>query len=454
MASTTIKQLEIRSELTWAEIDGSLGQPVSDTTLTNWETVEFLDASQVTVLGEAIQDPGTAARAGFYQNPPSPVLTSQNIPIKSGTMTIDFYLRSTGNYTFDGGLRKLFATRMDHADNVGSSATEITSVTSSTDGSTLALDDPTAVAAGDMVMCFPTNGGVTHYAHVMTASPDPVLVTPALPASFTAGYCLKISEWSVPAAGGDPVYNGISSPSVTIRATGDGWKSVAYGCTLTNLTITGSGEDGRPIKCTATIDLPFVIDTLGSYVPAPVTDVHGIIEHSLGSPLAVGVAKSVSAMTTADDEGDAQDSNISGACTDEWTLTLNWTCDQMTCGSTYLGRGPLEASDLELTLQTTLARAAAGVNSTNTLISTIRSQWEQSQLRTIVLGFDSKEIDDGTNFGTGGCIAILAAGVQDSSFLTIDEGKGFQRVAVTWTAGPYGRHSTSSNNKLFALALN
>lgn len=457
MGATTIKQLEIRPETTWAELDTATGLPVAASGLTGWETVEFIDASQVTVLGETKQDDGSAARAGFYVNPPEPLIgppPEYEAP-KSGSMTLDFYLRPSGGGSINAGLRRLFGTRMALADAGGPAEEQIASYASSSTGSTLTMSAATALAAGDTVIILPDGGGVVYYAHVMTASGTTVLVTPALPSGLGLEYLIKLSTWTVPTAGGDPVYNGTSSPSVTLRATGDGWQSIAYGCTLTALTITGTGSDTRAVHCTATIDLAYVRDDFNAtFKPAPATSHHGgAIEHSLGSPLSAGADVSVSAMLTADDTGDAIDTQLPGACVDEWTLTMSWTTDQLTCGSYYLGRGPLEASALELTLATTLARAAAGVNSTVSLIGELEGQWDFAALRTLVLGFDAPAEDGQANRGSGGCIMLTAAGIQDGSFLTVDEGKGFQRVAVTWTMGPYGRHSAATNNS-FILALN
>lgn len=457
MGATTIKQLEIRPETTWAELDTATGIPAAASGLTGWETVEFIDAAQVTVLGETKQDPGSAARAGFYQNPPEPLIGTppEYESPKSGSMTLDFYLRPSGGGAINVGLRRLFGTRMALTDANSPSEENISSYTSSSTGSTLTMGSATALAAGDTVIILPDGGGVVYYAHVMTASGTTVLVTPALPTGLALEYLIKLSTWTVPTAGGDPVYNGTSSPSVTLRATGAGWQSIAYGCTLTALTITGTGDDTRAIHCTATIDLAYVRDDFSAtHTPAPATSHHGgAIEHSLGSPLSAGADISAAAMLTADDAGDAIDTRLPGACVDEWTLTMTWTTDQLTCGSYYIGRGPLEASALELTLTTTLARAAAGVNSTVSLIGEVKGQWEAAALRTLVLGFDAPAEDGQANRGSGGCIMLTAAGIQDGSFLTVDEGKGFQRVAVTWTMGPYGRHSAADNNS-FILALN
>lgn len=455
MASTTIKQLEIRPETSWCEIDTSVGLPAADSTLTGWQTVEFIDASQVTVMGESKQDPGSAARAGYYTNPAEPLIATGDIPCKSGTMTLDFYLRPSGtNANSDDGLRALFGTRMVYDDASLPTPETVSSVTLDSTGSHLTMGAATSLAAGDVILMIPSAGGVAHYGFVVSASGTSVDTTPALPAGVSIAFAQKLSQWKIPTASGDPVYNGVSSPSCTIRAIGDGWKSVAYGCTLTGLTLTGTGDDTRAVHCTATIDLAFVIDSTGSFTPMPVTDpLGGRIEHSLASPLLGGVTKTLQSMMTADDSGDGNDSAISGACVDEWTLTLTWTCDTLNCGSFWIGRGPLEASALECTLQTLLAKAAGGTGSTDTLMDSILPQWEQGKLRSLILGFDASAEDGSSNNGTGGCIALLGAGIQDGSFLTIDEGKGFQRVSVTWNAGPYGRLSTASDNIIFALAI-
>lgn len=361
-------------------------------------------------------------RSGYYANAPEPLVTGGNKPVKRGTLSIDFYLRpaNTDNPLYDGGLNLLFGTRFFYETGGGESA-EITAVSNNT-----ITFESNFANVGQVLRITPSEGGPSFYCHVISfdSVTNVYTVIPSLAGLVNAGdTAYTMYDFRLPSRGGDPVKNGgsdplneSSQPTVCFRLTGDGWRQVCYGCALTALTMTGTGTDSRAVKCTATIDVAYAEDVspVENY-PLP-ERIGGRILHSLAAPLVMSTKYTTEAPTAAD-------ASSPGQCVDSWTLTLNWTCEGSTCGNTYIGRAPLEATNLEASLDLILGGTEA--------LSDLTTQWQGGQKRAISLGFDA-------SYGfsnSGGCVLIPAAVISDGTVSTVDLGAGFVRTHVILAPG-------------------
>lgn len=432
MASSNIRALEIAPEPTYC----NLSDGIPSTTDLDFQAVEFIDASQIAPISDTFEDT-EGGRSGYYANAPEPLVTAGNKPVKRGTLSIDFYLRPVGDYSFFEGLRLLLGTRFKAKEAAGGPY-QISAVSTNT----ITLVNG-AAAVGDILAITRDESEQTFYAHVTNVSgtlPQVCTVTPPLAGLvFADDYARVIHQFLLPSRGGDPVRGGsvsplptTSQPTVCLRLTGDGWRQVCYGCALTALTMTGTGTDTRSVKCTATIDVAYAEDVspVTSY-PLP-ERFGGAVLHSLAAPLVM------SSTYVSTPPATAYASNP-GQCVDSWTLTLNWTCEGSTCGNTYIGRAPLEATNLEASLDLILGGTQA--------LSDLTTQWEQGEKRAISLGFNS--IINGEN---GGCVIIPAAVISDGTVSTVDLGAGFVRTHVILAPGLMTL-DTSGDNPMIQIGL-
>lgn len=428
MGSSNIRALEIAIEPSYCNMtDG-----VPSTSGLSFDAVEFIDASQITPVSETMQDV-EGGRSGYYTSTPEALITPSGTPVKKGSLTIDFYLRARGGTaTMTDGLRALLGTRMALNTKAITSAS-VTAVATNTItlGSALA-------AVGDVIACTPESDGPTYYAHVSSVSTNTITVNPPLAGLVANGDTVYVlSDFRLPVRGGDPVAAGSVSPyptstppTVCLRLTGDGWRQICYGCQLTALTITGTGSDSRAVKMTATINVPYATPASATTAYPFPSQSGGRIEHSLAAPLVMS-----SSFTTA-----VPTSKLSTyPCVDSWTLTLTWTCEGSTCGNTYVGTAPLEATALECTLDLILGGTA--------LQSTLLAGWLDGSMRGVALGMSANLSE-----GEGAAIIIPGAIVTDGSVSTVDLGAGYTRTHVVLAPGAYSLDA-SGTNPMIQLAL-
>ena len=417
MASSNIRALEIAPEPSYCNlIDG-----YPSTSGLDFTAVEFIDASQITPISDTFQDT-EGGRSGYYANPPEPLVSSDGDIVRRGTITLDFYLRPRGTSDLLDGLRVLLGTRFKAVEK-SSDSYDIVSISNNV----ITFTDDSGLSVGD-VLCIP-KGSQVFYTHVINVSVNAssqqvCTVIPSLAGLVEAGDSAYVMcRFELPSKGGDPVRGGnisplstTSQPSVALRLTGDGWRQVCFGCVLTALTITGTGTDTRSVKCSATIDVAFAKD-ISSTTDYPLPERSGgKILHSLAAPLVISDSYLNSPPT-------GNYASNPGQCVDSWTLTLNWTCEGATCGNTYVGRAPLEATNLEATLELILGGMT-------TLSQFAYNRWITMQKTGLSLGFNTTEEDN-----CGGCIIIPAAIVKDGTVATVDLGAGFIRTHINLSPG-------------------
>ncbi len=417
MASSNIRALEIAPEPTYC----NLSDGIPSTEGLDFQAVEFIDASQITPISDTFEDT-EGGRSGYYANAPEPLVTGGNKPVKRGTLSIDFYLRPAASFDpiSDGGLNLLFGTRFLLSAGGG----ELAVITAVSDN-TLTFESNFA-EVGQVLRITPTEGGPSFYCHVVSfnSSTHVYTVIPSLEGLVSAGdTAFTMYDLRLPSKGGDPVRSGgheplneSSQPTVCLRLTGDGWRQVCYGCALTALTMTGTGTDSRAVKCSATIDVAYAEDVspVENY-PLP-EKIGGRILHSLAAPLVMSAKYTTAAPT-------ASYASNPGQCVDSWTLTLNWICEGSTCGNTYIGRAPLEATNLEASFDLVLGGTQA--------LSDLTTQWQGGEKRAISLGFDATYDYN----ASGGCVLIPAAVISDGTVSTVDLGAGFVRTHVILAPG-------------------
>lgn len=336
MPSSAIRRLEIASESSYMSRDSSTGEP--SITGLSFSSVELADASQVVAVGNTQTLTVDTSSGGFGHVPGEALVDPiSGLPVRSGTMTIDFFLRG-GIQTANAGLRKLFGSRLKLTD----SAATVVSSSVSTSG---AVTVTTALPAGRFDAYTLPDGRVAY--GITTNSTGTVTPATSHSAQYTGraisatSGTSRLAQWDQPASGGDPIT--IGSGTVALRITGDGWQQVCFGCAMTALSITADG-DGRAIRCSATVDVPYVEDVATEDIvePAWPTVTEGPVLHSLGSPVL---------MLT----GSGDDFSWDAApCVASWTLNLTWTTAGSACGSYWAGRAPLEATALEASLQMTI----------------------------------------------------------------------------------------------------
>lgn len=433
MASTQIKGLEIAFEPTFANLSVSSGYPTSSGL--DFVPCEFIDASQLVQGGETLQDQTVKSSAGFGGTAPEALLTASGKIIKRGTLTLDFYLRSNPE-TLRDGLAGLLATRM----NLDSNSAYVVGAAPAISGNVVTSEAGVAATGTDVVLFRNTDEDCSaSYAHcVSVANTTSYTVTPGFGTVALEDATMRgLRSYYQPSLGGDKVAKTANS-TVAIRITGDGWRSTCYGCSLTALTMS-SAEDSRAVRCSATVDCAFIDDEVGEFTIEYPEVTAGKIFHCLNAPLRFGELYSTSTSIGAS----AENSAVTGACVDEWSLTMTWTCEATNCSNYYIGRGPLEASALEVDLSLVLG----GVGS---IYETLVNQWKEGKYSTIILGFSGD-----VSACEGGCVTIPAAYVKEGTVSNINMGKGFQRTSASFGAGSYLRDSNTGTiyNPMIKISL-
>ena len=436
MSSSSIRSLEIAKESSYCSL-GSNGVP--STSGLSFQAVEFIDASQVTPVSDTVLDQPNGARGGLYANPPEILQTTSGTIIKRGTMTIDFYLRSSGSSAITDGIRALLGTRF-----VSSSPTENKSTVSSASSNSIVVGMASFAAVGDIIGVQKSPDAPTYYAHVLTTSSatnqTTITVDPPLTGLVNASDKISVlNDFRLPSFGGDPLKNGGSSPyntsqppTVALRIIGDGWSQVCYGCQMTGLTISGTDGDSRAVKCSATINVACAIDS-GSGTPVVGQKYGGPIEHSLAAPITISSGFTTTAPTSSI-------TSSTPPCVDQWTLTLTWTCESSACGNIWVGKAPLEAVSMEASLDVMLG----GTSKQASLVTELKA----GEYVGVSLGF-SGDMDGQTS---GGAVVIPAAFVSDGSVSTVDLGAGFVRTHCVFGIGP-NVLDASGNKPCIQIAL-
>lgn len=432
MASSNIRALEIAIEPSYC----NLSDGIPSTSGLAFQSVEFIDAAQVSPISETMQENEEGGKGGYYGIAPDVVQTSGGQIIKKGEITLDFYLRARGDSEMYDGLRALLGTRFVLNNSAGASAA-ITAISTNT----ITIDDDIA-AVGDViaVQSSDNSNAPCFYAHVVAVDNSTTLtLVPSLEGVVAVDDTVRVlCDFRLPTFGGDPVRQGSTAPYSTtnlptccIRLTGDGWRQVCYGCQLTALTISGTDGDSRAVKLSATVNVAYAEDVAAATPPVGVR--YGSqIEHSLAAPLMVSDAYLDSAPTTSI-TASAQ------PCVDEWTLTLTWTCESSNCGNLWLGKAPLEAVGLEASLDMYLGGTSQQTN--------LMNQFKASEYCAVALGFNAD-----LSGSTGGAILIPAAYIANGTVSTVDLGSGFIRTHVEMGIGP-NNIDASGNAPMFQLAI-
>lgn len=420
MPSSSIRFLEIAEEPNFCCLSG--GYPDASLLTGLWQSIEFIDASQLVTIGEATQTEVNDTNASWGKLAPEADLDGAGNPVVGGSLSFDVYLRSTGgtgaqadNY----GVKKLLKTRLlsyDRYTNLSSDApSTISSVSASgfvtTDYAKFA-SDCAALVKNDNQQSLPI-----YITSSDNANTEPYVWDTTF-ASAGSDKVLPLTYYYLPSGGGDPLP---THPTVALRITGDGWCKIAFGCSLTALTLTMDG-DNRAIKMSLTVDMTAVFEvTPVPTVARPVVG-DGAILHQLGAPLIVG--KSYSSAVPSDGSG-APDPTVANAyCIDSMTLTLTWTAEGYACGSYYLKHSPLEAVSLDASLQLSVG----GIDAQQQFLANWKDRADNYCYLAIGFGGDITENE-------GGAIIIPAAFVKDPSVWNVDAGSSYLKTNVTFDLG-------------------
>lgn len=426
MPSSAIRRLEIAGESSYMS-RGSDGEPSIDGL--NFESVELANATSVVAIGNTQTLDVDTSSGGFGHVPGEALMDPvSGLPVRSGSMSIEFYLRG-GLQTAKKGLRRLLSSRL----KTTSASASVGSASVSTAG---VVTVSTALGSGKFDAYTLPDGRVTY--GITTNSSG--AVTPATQhdtgytgrgITATSGTSL-LSQWEQPSSGGDPIPLG--SGTVALRLTGDGWQQVCFGCAMTALTITADG-DGRAIKCTATVDCPYVADIPMEDIVDPdwPTVTEGPVLHSLGSPLLCYDGQATGDNPTWDE----------AYCVASWTLTMTWTTAGSACGSFWAGRAPLEATALDTTLQMTIGHPS------DISRDFFAGAWQGGHKISITLPFGGDLSSGASPRPWGGAIVIPAAYVSNGDVLIPDLGSDAIQTTVELKAG----QPASSTLPLIMLGL-
>lgn len=380
--------------------DPATGEPT--TTGLDWLPCEIADATQITAIGDTTTTAVNTSTGGFGTQPGDPLLNpNANLfgdggqPIKSGTLTVDFFLRSgadVDDLSPANGTRLILMSRLawDYYDCTASTSSAITTAG--------AITLPAAPNRGDVVAFSLPDGRMSYGLANSAAATTTLSPREIFDAAYTAqsisreiGGDLGANTFTLPSVGGDPIIYG--KKTFALRITGDGWQQITFGCAMTALSITAETE-GRGIRCSATIDCPFIVDVPAADIEVPNwPGAYGDVYHSLGSPFALGFSGA-----------DAAANWDEAYCVSAWTLNLNWTTSGAACGSYWSGRAPLEATSLDASLELTIGHPSAESR------AFFADAWARQLKFRVILPF-------GGNWDTpsGGCIAIPGAYVTDGS---------------------------------------
>ena len=405
MPSSAIRRLDIAAEASYMS-RGVNGEP--DASGLTWLPCEIADATQITAIGDTTTTAVNMSTGGFGSQPGEPLLDpNENMfggidaPIKTGTLTVDFYLRAGGDNA--AGVTSQ-ATRLILLSRLASASIASAASTSSAMTTAGQITLPSAPVKGDVVAYSLPDDRMSY--GLATGAMTTQILRPieAFDAAYTAqsfsratGGTDYANTYSLPSVGGDPISYGTGT--FALRISGDGWQQIAFGCAMTALSITAEAE-GRSIRCSATIDCPFLVDVPAADITTPDWPAGtGAVLHALGSPFAVALAQNG---TPAENWDDAY-------CVSAWTLNLNWTTAGAACGSYWTGRAPLEATSLDASLEMTIGHPSDASR------RFFAEAWENRYKLQVILPF-------GGNWATpsGGCIAIPAAYVTDGAVTNPD----------------------------------
>ena len=427
MPSSAIKRLEIAKESSYCNRNSS---GVPSTTGLTFAPVEFADAAQVVAVGNTTTTQATASHPGFVTYPGDPLIDpTVDQAVRSGTLTIDFYLRGgLTSSTESQSLLLLFGTRLRRKYE---SATYAATTTISTAGQPTFGSSVTFPAFfgynlpdGRVSYGVTTSTGATPAAEPRP-SYDSALTTAAIyPGGSGTGY---IAGYYVQAGGGEQALDySTGRYTVALRISGDGWQQVCYGCSLTALTISADG-DGRAIKCSCTIDCPCVLDVETPVAGTWPTVSGGPVLHSLGSPAVINAAGSATDFETPQ-------------CISQWSLSLAWTTAGAACGTYWQGRAPLEGTNLDAQLTLTIGRDAAESR------EFFAEAWKNRTPIGLSLPFGG-QITSGTN-KFGGALVFPAAYVANGDVLIQDVSSDLIQTNVT-----LGLTGTAAAQALFMLGV-
>lgn len=413
MPSSAIRQLDIAPESSYMS-RGVDGEP--DPSGLDWEACELADASAVVAIGSTQTLEYNTATGGFGRPVGEALIDPvSGKPVRSGTMTIDWYLRGgIANGSANEGLRWLLSSRLLAQTNnalVGSASV--------TTGGVVTVTGATAVKGRPLAYTY-TDGRVTYGIASSTSGAN--LPTRTYGAAITGRGIVpastgtaSIKQWVQPATGADPITYGENT--VALRLTGDGWQQLIFGASMTALTISADG-DGRAIRCSATVDCPYVVDVdPGDIVtpdwPAPD---EGPVLHALGSPAVVGAAYD-------------NENGSTAPCISTWSVGLTWTTAGSACGSYWSGRAPLEATALDTQISITIGHPAEDLR------QILASYWEAGSQFGLELPFGGDLSASASPRPWGGAIIIPAAYVTSGDVLIQDLSGDAIQTTATLTAG-------------------
>ena len=412
MPSSAIRQLDIAPEVSYMS-RGANGEP--DATGLDWEACELADASAVVAIGTTQTLQYNTATGGFAHPVGEALIDPQSgEPVRSGTLTIDWYLRGgIDQGDADLGLRRLLTTRLLLQSNNASVTTA-----SVTTGGVVTYGSGTPVKGRPLAYQL-SDGRVTY--GIATNTTGSNLPTRTYAAAISGRGVVpgagggQISQWVQPATGADPITYG--SNTVALRLTGDGWQQLCFGCSMTALTITAEG-DGRAIRCSATVDCPYVVDVDAADIETPAwpDPAEGPVLHALGSPAVIGASYYNGGSSTA-------------PCVSTWSVSLSWTTAGSACGSYWSGRAPLEATALETTISLTIGHPAEDLR------QVLASYWKNGSKFTVELPFGGDVSASASPRPWGGAIIIPAAYVTSGDVLIQDLSGDAIQTSAELTAG-------------------
>jgi hypothetical protein len=421
MPSSSIRFLEIAQEPSFCCLNNGYPDASLLTGVYAFQSIEFTDASQLVSIGEATQTEVNDTNASWGKLAPEADLDGHGDPMVGGSLSFDVYLRSTGGAATgaDYGVKKLLQTRLlsydRHTQLNVDAPSDISSVSSSgfvTSDHAEFASDPVAIVKNDNEQSLPLY--ITSSDNTNT---EPYVWDTTF-ASAGSDKVLPLTYYYLPSGGGDPLP---THPTVALRITGDGWCKIAFGCSLTALTLTMDG-DNRAIKMSLTVDMTAVFEVTPVPTVARAIVQDGAILHQLGAPLIVG--KSYSSAVPSDGSG-APDPTIANAyCIDSMTLSLTWTAEGYACGSYYLKHSPLEAVSLDTSLQLSIG----GIDAQQQFLANWKDRADNYCYLAIGFGGDITENE-------GGAIIIPAAFVKDPGVWNVDAGSSYLKTNVTFDLG-------------------
>lgn len=413
MPSSAIRQLDIAPESSYMS-RGADGEP--DPSILEWEACELADASAVVAIGSTQTLEYNTATGGFGRPVGEALIDPvSGKPVRSGTMTIDWYLRGgITNGSTNAGLRWLLSSRL-----LAQSNNAMVGSASVTTGGVVTVTGATSVKGRPLAYTY-SDGRVTYGIASNTSGAN--LPTRTYGAAITgrgivpaSSGTASIKQWVQPATGADPITYGENT--VALRLTGDGWQQLIFGASMSALTISADG-DGRAIRCSATVDCPYVVDVDPGDIETPNWPApdEGPVLHALGSPAVVGAAY--------DNEGGS-----TAPCISTWSVGLTWTTAGSACGSYWSGRAPLEATALDTQISITIGHPAEDLR------QILASYWEAGSQFGLELPFGGDLSASASPRPWGGAIIIPAAYVTSGDVLIQDLSGDAIQTTATLTAG-------------------